>query len=71
MYTIVQMVDHGYRFGAPSQEAEAIDVQVTERMKCRKCDGSMYYEGYHRQSRGSTEYVALAVCNHCGHEIAF
>ena len=66
-----QMVDRGYHFGAPSQEAEDIDSQVAARMKCRKCGGSMHYEGYHKNGRGYSEYVALAVCSCCGYEVAF
>ena len=71
MHSIAHMVGQGYQFGAPSQEAEEIDAQVAEGLKCRKCGGPMRYEGYHRQSRGYTEYVALAVCNRCGYELAF
>jgi hypothetical protein len=67
MHSIAQMVGQGYRFGAPSAEAEEIDVQVAQNMKCRKCGGPMRYEGYHRQG----EYVALAICIRCGHETAF
>ena len=67
MHVFAQMVAQGYRFGAPTQEAEDIDVQVVERLKCPRCKGSMHYEGYHR--RGS--YVALAVCDHCGWDQAF
>ena len=71
MHSMAQMVAQGYHFGAPSQEAEEIDAQVAQRMKCRKCGGSMHYEGYHRNGRGYSEYVALAVCNGCGREVAF
>ena len=67
MHSITQMVAQGYHFGAPSQEAEDIDAQIAARMKCRKCGGGMRYAGYHRQG----EYLALAVCDDCGHEIAF
>ena len=67
MHTLDVMVAQGYRVGAPSQEAEDIDVQVAEQMRCRKCGGSMHYQGY--QKRG--EYVALAVCNKCGHTVSF
>jgi formamidopyrimidine-DNA glycosylase len=71
MFTIAQMVAQGYRFGAPTQQVEEMDAQVAEGQKCRKCDGPMHYEGYHRRTRGWCEYVALAVCNSCGHELAF
>jgi hypothetical protein len=67
MYTFAEMIGQGYRYGAPTQEAEDIDVQVTKTMKCRKCGGPMRYEGYHRQD----EYIALAICVRCGHETAF
>jgi DNA-directed RNA polymerase subunit M/transcription elongation factor TFIIS len=66
-----QMISDGYRFGAPSHEAEDIDAQVVKRMRCPKCHGKMHYEGYHKPSRDHTEYVALAVCNACGHTISF
>ena len=67
MYTLEQMIALGYRFGAPSREAEEIDAQVAQRMACSKCGGSMYYVGYHKD----TEYVALAVCSKCHHQLAF
>ena len=71
MYTLEQMIADGYRFGAPSWEAEEIDAQVAQGLKCPKCGGSMHYEGYHKRSSGFTEYVALAVCNNCHHQLAF
>ena len=71
MYAFEQMMARGYHVGAPSQEAEAIDAQVAERQRCPKCGGSMRYEGYHKRSRGYREYIALAVCNHCGHVASF
>ena len=71
MHSIVQMVAQGYRFGAPTQEVEEMDAQVVEGLECCKCGSSMHYEGYHRNGRGYSEYVALAVCNGCGYEIAF
>jgi len=71
MHTIAQVVAQGYHLGAPSQEAEDIDAQVAEGLKCRKCGSPMRYEGYHRRTNGYCEYVALAVCTHCGHEVAF
>ena len=71
MHSITQMVAQGYSFGAPSQAAEEIDSQVAARMKCRKCGGSMHYEGFHKNGGSYAEYVALAVCNKCGHEQAF
>ena len=71
MHSITQRVPLGYRPGAPTPEAEAIDVEVAQAHPCPKCGGPMHYEGYHRQYRGYTEYIALAVCNHCGHVISF
>ena len=71
MPDIAVMVAQDYHFGAPTQEAEEMDAQVVEGLKCRKCGVSMHYEGYHRQSRGYSEYVALAVCDDCGYELAF
>ena len=71
MYTLEQMVAQGYHFGAPTWEAEEIDAQVAQRMACPKCGGPMHYQGYHKRSSGYTEYVALAVCNDCHHQLAF
>ena len=71
MLSITQRVALGYRPGAPTREAEAIDVEVAQTLTCRKCGGTMRYEGFHRQYNGYTEYIALAVCNRCGHEISF
>jgi predicted RNA-binding Zn-ribbon protein involved in translation (DUF1610 family) len=71
MLTMTQRLALGYHPGAPTAEAEAIDAEVAEAYPCPKCGGQMYYDGYHRQYNGYTEYVALAVCNSCGHEISF
>ena len=71
MHSIAQMVAQGYRFGAPTQEVEEMDAQVVEGLECRKCGSSMHYEGYHKNGGGYSEYVALAVCNGCGYEVAF
>ena len=67
MSTLAQMVATGYHVGAPSQDAEEMDAEVVESLKCPNCGGPMRYEGYHRQG----EYVALAVCSCCGYELAF
>ena len=66
-----QMVVGGYKAGAPTMEAEAIDAQIAESRPCPSCDGQMRYQGYHRHYNGYTEYVALAVCNTCGRKISF
>jgi hypothetical protein len=71
MRNYAQMVVEGYRFGAPSEEAADIDAQVAERMRCRKCGGPMHYEGYYKSYGAYSEYIALAVCNVCGNQIAF
>ena len=71
MHTIAQMVAQGYRVGAPTQEVEEMDAQVVEGQPCPKCGGPMHYEGYHLSSPGYSEYVALAVCDDCGYELAF
>ena len=65
--SLAWMLAQGYHFGAPTWEAEEIDAQVAQSLKCRKCDGSMRYQGYHNH----TEYIALAICCHCGREVAF
>jgi C4-type Zn-finger protein len=71
MHTIAQLIAQGYRFGAPTQEVEEMDAQVVEGQPCPKCGGPMRYEGYHRHVPGYCEYVALAVCDDCGYELAF
>jgi hypothetical protein len=71
MDTLLKMLAQGYRVGAPTQEAEDIDSQVAERQKCPKCDGSMRYEGYHRNNGSYRSYLAFAVCRNCGHTVAF
>ena len=71
MHTIAQMVAQGYRFGAPTQQVEEMDAQVVEGRPCPKCGSPMRYEGYHRRTPGYCEYVALAVCDDCGYEVAF
>jgi uncharacterized protein (DUF983 family) len=57
----------GYDWGAPTPEAESIDQEIAGGMKCPRCGGSCYYEGYHRPS----SYIALAICLSCGHEEEF
>ena len=71
MHTITQMVAQGYRFGAPTREAEIIDSQVASRLKCPHCAGPMYYQGWHRSGNGHSSYIALAVCRRCGYELEF
>ena len=67
MYSIAHMTAQGYRFGAPKRQAEEIDARIAEEQPCPRCGGLMHYEGYHREG----EYIALAVCNRCGYELAF
>ena len=57
----------GYRHGAPSAEAEAIDAQVAEESPCRECDGPCYFEPFSKPG----SYHAFAVCLVCGHEEEF
>ena len=71
MLNLNQLVVGGYQYGAPTAKAEAIDADIAQSQPCPKCGGQMRYEGYHRHHRTYTEYVALAVCNRCGHEISF
>ena len=70
MTSFGQMIDQSYRYGAPTQEIEEMDARAITGVKCRGCGGPMYYEGYFRDGPGYGEYVALAVCNRCGHEEA-
>ena len=71
MYTVAQMVAAGYSIGPPSLEVEEIDAQIAERYPCPKCGGSMRYEAFHKHNGGRCRYIALAVCNRCGHQIEF
>jgi transcription elongation factor Elf1 len=57
----------GYQYGAPSLEIEELDGEIAEKIPCPKCNGSCHYEAWHK----SGSYIALAVCNDCGHETAF
>jgi transposase len=65
------MITQGYNVGAPTPEVEEMDAQVIEGRPCPKCGSPLHYEGYCRQTDGYREYVALAVCDACGHEHAF
>ena len=71
MYSLAQMVAEGYRFGAPSEEAADIDAVIAERHPCPRCGGPMRYEAYHKRRAGYCSYIALAVCNRCGHQVEF
>ena len=68
-----QMVLDGYSVGAPSQEIEELDAPVAERYPCRQCGGRMRYAGFHKpgQNGRCREYVALAICTACGHQVSF
>ena len=59
--------DPEYEYGAPSWEIEELDGEIAESMTCPLCGGSCRYEPYHKEG----SYIALAVCNDCGHEQAF
>ena len=59
----------GYRYRPPSPDVGDDDAEVVAKMKCYNCCGPMHYEGYHNTDIGS--YIALAVCNDCGHEEEF
>ena len=67
MHSYGDMLARGYRLGAPTLEAERIDSQVAQAIRCHQCGGTMHYEGFHRPG----EYHALAVCNKCGYAMAF
>ena len=71
VHTLTRMVVEGYAVGAPTQEVEDMDASVAERHPCRKCGGAMRYEGYHKHSGNYSEYIALAVCDDCGHVVSF
>lgn len=66
-YSIVSMTEQGYRFGAPSPGAEAIDAEIAESVTCRRCGGQCRYEAWHKAG----SYVALVVCNSCGNTDEF
>jgi len=63
----ITMYLDGYKHGAPTLEAEAIDMEVVASMKCRRCGGRCTYDGWHT----SGSYVAMAICQECGHEEEF
>jgi hypothetical protein len=57
----------GYKPGPPTVEAGLIDTKVAKSTTCKKCGGSCHYEGWHKPG----SYIALAVCNNCGHVVEF
>ncbi|MEN6507010.1 MAG: hypothetical protein ABFD92_20945 [Planctomycetaceae bacterium] len=65
--TASELLSEGYRPGAPTLDAEAIDEAQTHGMTCRKCGGLVRYEGWSKVG----SYRALAVCCKCGHEEEF
>jgi len=71
MTSFGQTLDQSYQYGAPTQEIEEMDAQAIAGMKCRRCGGPMHYQGYFRDGPGYSGYVALAVCNRCGHKTSF
>ena len=71
MHSVEQMIALGYRFGAPTPEAEEIDGEIARGIKCPKCGRHMRYEGFYCRSKGYLSYIALAVCSRCGYEIEF
>ena len=71
MLSFTERIALGYQPGAPTPEAEAIDVEVAQAHPCPKCGGQMHYDGYHRHRNGRLEYVALAICEECGHVVSF
>lgn len=71
MTSFGQMIDQSYQYGAPTQEIEEMDAHAIAAMKCRHCGGPVHYKGYFHDGPAYSEYVALAICNRCGHEQAF
>jgi len=63
-----ELLKVGYRYGAPSLEAMDIDAPIAEGIPCSECGGQMHYEAY---TSPTGSYIALAVCNKCGHEVEF
>ena len=57
----------GYRHGAPSAEAEAMDGAEARRMTCQACGAPCRFDAYHRPG----SYIALAICVDCGYVEAF
>lgn len=51
----------GYQPGAPSEDAEKIDVAVAESVICPYCGSRCQYAGWHKEG----SYIALAVCPEC------
>lgn len=54
----------GYRWGAPTEEAEEIDASIARRFRCPKCGGEVHYDGWTNERTGS--YIAMMVCTQCG-----
>ena len=71
MHALAQMIAQGYHVGAPTPEAEEMDTKAIEGYLCPKCGSPLHYEGYCLQDPGYQSYVALAVCDACGYELAF
>lgn len=66
MYDPKDFLAQGYRPGAPTMEAQMIDAEIAEGVKCRECGGDCHYEAWHKLG----SYIALAVCK-CGNAEEF
>ena len=64
--TEAELLDLGYRPGAPSTEAAMIDAEQAENMICPNCGKRMQYDPWAQPG----SYIALAVCR-CGFEQEF
>ena len=63
-----ELTQCGYKCQAPSLEVMDIDAPIAEGIPCSECGGQMHYEAY---TSPTGSYIALAVCNKCGHEVEF
>jgi len=61
-------LEDGYRAVWRPSDAQRIDEEIAERMRCPKCGGPCRYEGW---ENGKGSYIALAVCRRCGYEQEF
>lgn len=59
-----------YRAAGYASYKSGYDSEEAALMRCEKCKSTCHYVGLKR-FRPATHYVALAVCDNCGHEVEF
>ena len=66
---ILDMLEAGWKCGAPCDETEHLDGEIVEKLVCYSCGGKLHYEPFHRGSRldgERCEYQPYTVCMECG-----